>query len=300
MRAAQRRAGSAAGHLNYCVQPTTLHHNMSLCNCACFVVNAGSAGGSPNTPSSNQLPVGLGSGSRSGVVRARAAAGLDKVQLARSAAAAAAATPATAAGVPSVSKEVSSKPGFVDVACQYSTSRLLVAARRQEQGEEEQQATEDTTAAAAAAAAGGTQALVDAGVGDDYVYEDDGGDDYAGAGGDYDLDGLEQQQQEEGEEGDREVNELAAAAAAAGEAAAAAAAAAGGGGADVSPEPRMPAMSAGGLTQQQEEEEGEYDDMQGVEAGECRSSMQPCLLVVGCFACAALVQVQCTALTVVW
>lgn len=178
--------------------------------------------------------MGLGSGAHSGaVVRARAAASRDRVGL------------AGAAGVPSVSKEVSSKPGFVDAACQYSASRLAAAARRQEQGQEEQQqhAEEDSTAAAAA----GAGSLVDAGLGgDEYAYADDGGDDYGGAGGDddFNFDSSLGQQQE----------------------AAAAAGSSGGGAADASPAPRLPGTSAVGL-EQQHDADGDYD-MQGDEAGE--------------------------------
>lgn len=193
-------------------------------------------GGSPNTPASNQLHVGLGSGAHSGVVRARAAASRDRVGL------------AGVAGVPSVSKEVSSKPGFVDAACQYSASRLAAAARRQEE-EQQQHAEEDSTAAAAA----GAGSLVDAGVGgDEYAYADDGGDDYGGAGGDddFNFDGSLGQQQEAEE----------------GQDAAAAAGSSEGGAADASPAPRLPGTSAVGL-EQQHDADGNYD-MQGNEAGE--------------------------------
>jgi hypothetical protein len=211
----------------------------------------GSVGGSPNTPASNQLHVGLGSGAHSGVVRARAAASRDRVGL------------AGAAGVPSVSKEVSSKLGFVDAACQFSASRLAAAARRQEEGQEEQQqqqqqqAEEDSTAAAAAAA--GVGSLVDTGVGgdDEYAYADDGGDDYGGAGGDDDLNfdtSLGQHHQEDAEGGQ---DTAAAAAAGAGSS--------GGGAADASPAPRLPGTSGVGLEQQQDAD-GDYD-MQGDEAG---------------------------------
>lgn len=230
-------------HECQCGPPVTLLTVALLLLRRAFCGAAGSVGGSPNTPASNQLHVGLGSGAHSGaVVRARAAASRDRVGL------------AGAAGVPSVSKEVSSKPGFVDAACQYSASRLAAAARRQEEGQEEeqqqQQAGEDSTAAAAA----GAGSLVDAGAGgDEYAYADDGGDDYGGAGGDddFNFDGsLGQQQEAEGGQ----------------DAAAAAAGSSGGGAADASPAPRLPGTSAGGL-EQQHDADGDYE-MQGNEAGE--------------------------------
>lgn len=224
----------------------------------CLLERAGSLGGSPNTPASHQIPVGLGSGARSAgaAVRARAAAAAasDRVRLAPSAAA-----------VPSVSKAASDKPGFVDAACQYSVSRLAAAARWQAEQEQEQAASEQATDAAGGAGGAdgcaGAEApgrtLVDAAAGgdemgpygDDDGYDDDGGDDYAGAGGDDDmeaLDGSEQQQQEE------EATE--------GDAAAARAAAAGAGSGDAgaSPAPRLPAAEE--EAQEHGEEDGGHDD----------------------------------------